>query len=157
MSHDLENLVERGLVAYFTPFLSAGLEPGDAPPLEGAELREGHADEKQPNDKPVVVITCTNLGGELAYAGNYEAEVQIRIETSIDEQGGQVHGGLCNAILALLAPEHTEAVLSALRSIPGLGVSCFELDYQARTREARDAGRRRHGKALPYRFLVHRV
>jgi hypothetical protein len=46
------------------------------------------------------------------------------------------------------------AALAALNATPGLGCSCYTVE--APTTEARDAQKRQHGLASPWRFWIHR-
>ena len=155
---DLALVLEEALVAYVKTFQVEGSS------LLDRYILEGHRDEAIPADagtKGYVVITATNMGGPLAAAGNYELDVQIKAVVSLDDGGMDSLSPMMRTLVAIFAPANTEnaentpIVLEALNAVDGLGVSCFEFDHGARTKEGRSSETRRHGNTIPYKFHAH--
>jgi len=118
--------------------------------LYGAEIYAGHGETKI-EGALVVIITATNKGGKLAYAGVSELDVQWKLIASADDAGMRLLSPLESEVFGYLAPENTAALLQFLNAIPGLGVSCYETDGKG-SEEGRDPETREHGAHFTFRF-----
>jgi hypothetical protein len=143
----LETRLETALVALLKK--APGLADGSSYP--------GHSDD-QKHDSTHIIVTASGLGGSTAYAGYPDVAVQCRVQTQSDDDGMRVHARLVTALREILGHNSTTgpgpATLAALNATPGLGCSCYTVE--APTAEARDAPKRQHGLATPYRFWIHR-
>jgi hypothetical protein len=126
------------------------------PGLAGVTIYPGHSDD-QKHDSTHIVVIASGYGGSTAYAGYPEVAVQARVQTQSDDDDMRVHARLVTALREILGHDSTTgpgpAALVALNATPGLGCSCYTVE--APTAEARDAPKRQHDLATPYRFWIH--
>jgi hypothetical protein len=113
---------------------------------------------RKKNAKKLPKQNYIKTGVKLANRFGYpEVAVQARVQTQSDDDGMRVHARLVTTFREILGHNSTTgpgpAALAAFNATPGLGCSCYTI--KAPTTEARDAQKRQHGLATPWRFWIH--
>jgi len=137
------SLVERTLENRLVAYLETFQEDGD--PLEDFDILAGHRTGERP--PTYIVVTVTSSGGDLAYAGVEECQIQILVITQADDIAMALHDSAVAAIRAILSENQIPEIIEEINDEDfALSTICYD-----GAEEARDEEENKHGTGLAYR------